>query len=183
LISDTTFTRFWLISAHFANLDKMRSLSNALVASEHFVVADSFESKDAFAKLLVRKDPNEKFIYYSIPLPPDQSIDLDKEKVLPLWSGEIALNAAGLSNGKYQIIISSKGTKAAGVYPHVNVFVNDRKIGDYTATPQFEQKFFNFELEENNVVIKLQMDNDLYDPDNNEDRNVFVRSIIINKTK
>jgi hypothetical protein len=183
LISDTTLTRIWLISAHFANLDKMRALCSSLIASGHFGLIDSFESRDAFAKLIVRKNPNDRFFNYSVPFNPDQMTELDNEKVLVIWDGQAVLNTPGLSKGKYKMSVISKGTQASGVYPHINVFVNDLKIGDYIATPRFERKDFSFDIKTNNAVIKLQMDNDLYDPAKNEDRNLFVRSVILNKAE
>jgi len=137
LLSDTTLKRVWVISAHFANLEKMRSLCTVLIASGNFALSDSFESRDAFAKLLVRKDPNNKFFNYNVPLAAEKLIDLDAEKVLPIWDGQIVFNPISLPKGKYKLSIYSKGTAAAGVYAHLNIFINGTKIGDYISTPKF----------------------------------------------
>jgi mannosyltransferase len=182
LISDTSLTRFWLISAHFANLEKMRHLARSLAISEHFFAIDSFESKDAFAIQMARKDPDEVFIRYTIPFAPEQLIELDFEKLLPLWDGEVVFTADSLPKGEYKMSISSRGTKAAGKYPHLSVFVNNLKVGEYTATSRFEQTDFRFEINSEKIIIKLRMENDLYIAAKNEDRNLFVRSIILSKT-
>jgi hypothetical protein len=181
LINDTTLTRLWVISAHFANLGKMRGLCSSLIGSGHFGAIDSFEGRDAFAKLLIRKNPNDSFFNYSIPFNTDQVTVLDDQRVLAIWDGQAVLNTPQLPKGKYKISVVSKGTQASGVYPHINVFVNDLRIGEYTATPQFERHDFSFDIKSSNAVIRLQMDNDLYDPAKNEDRNLFVRSVILNK--
>jgi uncharacterized membrane protein len=183
LLNDTALSGFWLISAHFSNLNNMDALAGTLLSSEHFYLKDSFKSKDAFAKLLERKDIHDKFFNYPISFPPDKMIDLDNENVLAIWDGEYVSNPIPLPRGKYTIGIKSKGTKAAGVYPHINVFVNDNKIGDFSGTSRYELINFTFEIEKDSAFIRLQLENDLYIPDNNEDRNLFVRSIIISKTK
>ena len=181
LLQDTSVNRIWVISAHFANLEKMKTFSQNLVATGSFIVIDSFDSKDAFARLLSRKGSENQFSNYIIPLPADQYMELDNEKLFPIWSGEVILNTGKLPSGSYTMTITSKATAAKGEYPSLSVFVNERKIGHYIGKAQLGETVIHFNINEEDAAIRLMMENDLWDPVTNEDRNFYIRSIVLKK--
>jgi hypothetical protein len=62
----------------------------------------------------------------------------------------------------------------------VNIYVNDKKAEDYFLTNAVKEKSFNFEIEVDNAVVKVEMGNDFAEPGKG-DRNVFVENILIER--
>lgn len=55
VVIDTTLKDVWVVSAHFKNLNAMHQLCNAMMQSDRFILKDSFEGRDAFARHFIRK--------------------------------------------------------------------------------------------------------------------------------
>lgn len=55
LVIDTSLKDVWIASAHHANLNKMKAITDTLLLSDRFILKETFESKDAFAHHLLRK--------------------------------------------------------------------------------------------------------------------------------
>jgi hypothetical protein len=106
---------------------------------------------------------------------------LAEDKTMPMWgNGDTVAQSIFLQKGRYNISIVSSGSPAAGEYPHNNLFINGAHIGDFISKRLQGKHTFSFELQEDReTTIKISMDNDA--SINNEDRNTFVRKIIINK--
>lgn len=129
-----------------------------------------------------KHEPGRQFINYSY-FKPEQRFDLDKVHVVALWGGEVSSKPITLPKGTYRFRIVSKGTPAEKVFPHVQVFVGDQKIASYFTPASFEAHEHAFTLDRDQVAaIRIQMDNDLYLESKNEDRNAFIREIVITRT-
>ena len=69
------------------------------------------------------------------------------------------------------------GTSAANVFPHLNIYMNGKKIADYFVTGNMEEKSFGFDIDSDmNATFTIEMDNDLQVPPN-QDRNTSLYSI------
>lgn len=55
VIIDTTLKDIWVLTAHFKNMKPMYQLCEEMMQSDRFILKDSFESRDAFAKHFIRK--------------------------------------------------------------------------------------------------------------------------------
>ncbi len=101
------------------------------------------------------------------------------ERVIPIWNSSIISGAIKLKPGRYRLSIIHMGTKAAGVYPHINVLINEKNIGDFITNKSLSESHFQFEIKsgESEATIKLDFDNDLMA--NGEDRNAFIKSVFI----
>jgi len=114
--------------------------------------------------------------------PPGKTFDLNGKKIVPIWNSDVSSNPIFLAKGKYKLTIRSGGTGVSGILPHLNVFINDNKIGDYTTSADYSPTDFLFEHPGNgNIIIKIVMDNDAIDNSKNEDRNAFIHTINISK--
>ena len=105
---------------------------------------------------------------------------LPGQKQIALWSGSIHTKQVTLKRGDYKLFIKANGTAAAQVFPHLNIFINDKKIADFFVTAKIKEKEFTFGLsDETATVIRIEIDNDMMIPEKKEDRNVFVESIFV----
>jgi hypothetical protein len=105
---------------------------------------------------------------------------LDGEKIIALWSNNPVITHCSLPKGKYNIALVSKGTAAGHVFPHLQVFINDTPIGAYTVGSNYGTQLFHFEQKADNAIgIKLMMDNDFQDTSKKEDRNAFIKNMVI----
>jgi hypothetical protein len=113
----------------------------------------------------------------------DKIFDLNGKNVIALWSNAAANSSdVILTTGKYEMTVFSCGTPALNIYPHINVFVNDSKVGDYFTSSDYNKEIIQFEQKaDGNVRLKLLMDNDLTDIKTKEDRNAFILYVQIRK--
>lgn len=115
--------------------------------------------------------------------PAANAFDLNGKRVIAIWSGDAISKPVFLSKGRYKMSVISKGTPLAGIYPHLNMFINEQKILDFNTPADFAPQSCNIvQQADGNLIIKLQMDNDAMDAGGKEDRNAFVHMIYISKT-
>lgn len=108
-----------------------------------------------------------------------------EKRIMALWSNTNAvLKRVQLLKGKYIICIESKGTKALGVFPHNNIFINGLQIGSFFSTignydnSLYGHHNFPFELKKDtSISIEINMDNDA--SNKTEDRNTLIRNVHI----
>lgn len=175
---------FWLV--YFYNnprfdMEKQKKLDNSYIAIKDSVFFNAFAQLYVSSKSLVKK------IDYSY-FKPEQAIE-DAGKVIALWSGDIVSNAVQLSKGKYNMVVECYGTPLSGIYPHNNVYINEKRVmsfystmGDTYGTTHYLHYTAPFEvLNDTTATIRLNMDNDQNDSKTKEDRNTLIRNIYILK--
>jgi|GEM_PF-1047199 len=110
------------------------------------------------------------------------SFDLNNEHVFALWSNDPVSITTNLPAGYYKISVVSKGTPLGGVYPHLQLHVNNDSLGSYYTTASYTGNDFYFhQLYSGIASISIKMDNDAQDLKKHEDRNAFIHKIYINK--
>jgi len=168
---------FWVVGAHgsvkpdtnyFSGLDTAYSL----IEQKQFF--------DAWAQFYASKTSRSggyfKFLYTDF----TDGEKIASQKQVAIWNGAIHAKPVGLKRGDYKFFIRSYGTAAANIFPHLNIYVNDKKIADYSVAGTMTEREFTFQLgDETNAVVRIEMDNDLTIAEKKEDRNAFVESILI----
>lgn len=115
--------------------------------------------------------------------PPEKSFDLNGKKVVPVWAYDVVSNPVHVPKGKYTLSVAAGGTGAAGVFPHLNIYVNDSLKGSFFVTPDYSPVDVPFEqMVDGNATFRIIMDNDTIDAAKNEDRNAFIHSIRLRRT-
>lgn len=101
------------------------------------------------------------------------------EGALTIYSGKITSNPIKTDPGKYKLTIIAKGQKALSAFPQLSISVNRINIGQINTNGNFVE--FEFEISVNNDPIKIEIDmeNDFWSP--TEDRNTFIKSVILTK--
>lgn len=114
--------------------------------------------------------------------PADKMFVLNGKNVVAVWTGDVSSKPVFLPEGKYKFSIVSKGTAVSGIFPHLNIFVNNIKTGDFTTPVEYSSTDLYFEQKtDGEIIIKILMDNDAEDKIKKEDRNAFIHSIRISK--
>jgi hypothetical protein len=69
-----------------------------------------------------------------------------------------------------------------GVGTHHNIYVNDRKAGDFYATQEYDDYSVPFSIDTPaTAVIKIDMDNDA--SNGHEDRNAFMKAMVVRRVQ
>ena len=172
-----TLQGFWIAGAHGDKKPDDNTLKNLDTSYQLIKQRDFF---DAWAMLYVsKKMSDKKFTIISFDQFEGGTV-FPKEEYVAIWGGAIHSKQILLPKGKYKITIHAWGDPGGGQFPHVNIYVNDIKAGDYFLTNQVEEKSFNCGINKDTAVIKVEMDNDFFEPGKG-DRNTFVKSILIEK--
>jgi uncharacterized membrane protein len=170
---------FWLIDAHGA-ADPATYLdpNTKRLVDSFFVLKKEQRWVDCWAQLYLsnRSIKNEMTTNDF----PSNSIADIGEKVVAIWNGSVTSNPFAISRGDYIMRILAKGTPARDIFPHLVVSVNDKIIGDYFTTQDFQDKAFTFRVdkESDSIRVKIELVNDLADPQTHEDRNAFLKRIV-----
>lgn len=113
---------------------------------------------------------------------PKHEFDLNTVNVEAIWDKDTIYSECTLPKGNYKISLVSCGTPFKDTFPHINVYMNEVKIGDYTCGKGFDINDFIYEQkQEGKVLLKILMDNDACDLKTHEDRNAFIKCVYINK--
>lgn len=107
--------------------------------------------------------------------------EIDNEKVLAIWGGEASTDALPREKGRYKLGILAKGTPVDNGFPELDVFVNGKKAGSFTAEKDYRTNEFSFNLETDSVSLRFVMTNDYYNAETKEDRNAFIKTITLKK--
>jgi hypothetical protein len=171
---DYDLPAFWLVGAHG---DERLSAEKHKQLEESYYLVKQKDFHDAWAQLYARKD--SALVLDHQYFEPDRIIEIDGEKIIAIWGGSIHTRPVYFENGRYTLIITVRGTPLEGVFPHLNIFANDVKTGDFSLSDTYEDYEFPLILNEDTMVtFRLEMDNDAHNPQTGEDRNALVRYII-----
>lgn len=168
---------FWIVGAHGAVMPDSNYFHGLDTA---FDLIEKRTFFDAWAEFYASKDPRSggyfKFKYTDF----TDGEKLNDQKQVAIWNGSIHSRTINIKRGDYTLTIKAWGTPAASVFPHLNLYINDKKIGDYFVTAGPEEKQIQFQLVESmSGALRIEMDNDMMLPEKREDRNAFVESVLI----
>jgi mannosyltransferase len=172
---------FWLADAHGAYPPSQEILGKL---SQNYYKVRSANFYDAWAILYLNKK-DQGALYEFIDeksFDSSQTVFDNGEKVIPLWDNRPLLKQISLPKGKYRIEILSSGLPADSIYPHLNFKFAGETIGSFFTEKSLEYSIFNLSLptdKEGDFV--MFMDNDLAVKSKGEDRNAFIKSVLIIK--
>ncbi len=174
---------FWIIGAHGDQMPDTNAFKGLDTA---YSLIEQKTFYDAWAKFYASKE-NSAGGYYNIrytDFAEHEGEILPAQKEIAIWNGAIHSKPLMLKKGHYAILISAMGTAAAQVFPHLNIYINGKKIRDYFVTGKIEENGSEFEIStDTNAVITVEMDNDITIPEKKEDRNVFLQNIVVKLIK
>lgn len=173
---------FWIVGGHGTPMPDKAKLKGLDTA---YTLLKERTFYDAWALFYMSKrfmTANYIFIKYDDFAPGTGSV-LTNEKQIAIWKGAISTKPVAIKKGTFKMAISAMGTSAANVFPHLNIYMNGKKIANYFVTGNMEEKSFDFDIDSDmNATFTIEMDNDFQVPPN-QDRNTFVQYIIIKPVK
>lgn len=173
---------FWLIGVHGEKPPPDEVLSKLDTA---FILTKKKDFFDSWARLYVYRNSESdqmQIFNYDI-FPADKKFEMDNETVAPIWEKEIETKPITLKKGSYKVSFLAKGTPADKVYPLLKVYFNNIIVGNFSPQESFEQSpSFKFEMsKDGELTIKLMMENDAISSNSGEDRNAFIKHVIVEK--
>ena len=168
---------FWLVDMHSRD-QYLDSVTKAALDSQ-YVLALDVAYLDAFAELYLAKDSVSEITTGDFQ--PGVVEDVGFGKVVAIRSGAVTSNGVTLKKGDYVIGVETKGTKVRGDFAKLAVFIDDKKIGDCNPTGEFQILPLSYRQtrDEDSARIRIVPGNTLHDPKTNEDRNAFVKKIVL----
>lgn len=170
--------RFWLFNAHVPGdpADYLDARTKAAFDS-NFVLEKEQRFFDAWAQLYRSRKSRDKGLSLD-DFPPAAIADVG-EKVVAVWGAPVISNGIAIPPGNYTIRLVIRGTPAADSFPHVVVSVNNKKVGAFYATADFQGKDLPFQqMNDDSVRVTIELDNDFSNPKTGEDRNAFFKRIL-----
>lgn len=96
--------------------------------------------------------------------------------------GQVTIDVKFLRGGRYNFDVTARGTPAAGEYPIVQLLLDGEPVGDRQIRQGgWESLIFTARVNEGVHRVGLAFTNDLWDPEKNEDRNLWVRRVVISQ--
>ena len=174
---------FWIVGGH---VDPKPSESKLKALDTAYTLLKQKDFYDAWAMLYISKHYQNtmggNIIDYNDFTAENGSLLPDKHQIA-IWSKAINSKPVPLKKGKYKITIAAMGTPAANIFPHLNIFINGKKIGSYFVNGTMNEKSFDLDNAiDTTATFKIEMDNDLQVPPN-QDRNTFVQYLLIKPVK
>jgi hypothetical protein len=94
-------------------------------------------------------------------------------------NGTISTPRGEFEKGEYQVILTARGTQAAGVYPTAKVLLNHKNLRELHLDSSFSTYRVPFTLETKTIIsIQLLFDQDGVDEKGN-DRNIYIRNMAV----
>jgi hypothetical protein len=166
---------FWVVGAHG---DKKPDVSAVARLDSGYILLKQADFFDAWAQLYVAKTAADGKIYVIDYNGFEGGAVLAADKMVAIWTGSIESKPVTLPKGKYNVTLSVKGDPGGGQFPHLNIYINGKKITDFFVTATMENKQFVFQSNSDGpVVIRIEMDND-YAAEGQGDRNAFVGTVL-----
>ncbi|MEP7163281.1 MAG: glycosyltransferase family 39 protein [Ferruginibacter sp.] len=177
--SQSTNKGFWLTGAHGTAKPDPGILKQL---DSSFILFKQQNFYDAWALLYVPRNAMNKnsltMDYHSFST--EKPFNFNGDTVVPIWEREIRSDTFSFKKGRYSIQIQIAGTSALNEYPHIQVFVNEQLVDKFYVTETL--KFYNLSFNnimDSHATIRIIMDNDASLKSKGEDRNAFLKSIII----
>ncbi|MGZ5190697.1 MAG: glycosyltransferase family 39 protein, partial [Flavisolibacter sp.] len=152
---------FWIVGAHG---DKMLDTTQINDLSANYILLKQQTFHDAWAQLFISKSQqsdSSRMIGFN-DFAPNEGTIFSAEEMIAVWGGAIRSKSFTLQKGRYDFTISARGTPVQHVFPHVNIYLNEKKIFEYSVSDMMRDTTFQFENpQDGEVVIKIDFDNDL----------------------
>ena len=108
------------------------------------------------------------------------TIDPDGESVILYRNGIIVSDPVSFPKGRYHLYIHCKGTELDGEFPRVRVQVGESKIGNFATQNVFQDYPLSFSFNNGKSArLHIIFDNDMYNRETGEDRNLYIKSLMI----
>jgi hypothetical protein len=177
---------FWLIEAHGGStIDNCVDTATMKRLLTKFVLVKEIKLYDAWAQLYLSIDEkNNNVLLRPANFPPGAVANAYNETLITNWGGIIRSNPFRLKKGEYTITIDVMGTAGADSFPHLNIYIQDKKVANFYTAAGFNKTEFEYTMpaDADSAVIKIELDNDYFDPSKGGgDRNAFIRNIFFRK--
>lgn len=170
---------FWLADAHGAYPPSQDILDKL---NQNYNRVRSINMYDAWGMLYLNKK-DQGTLYEFIDekcFDSTQMVFENGEKVIPVWDNRPVVRHISLPKGKYKVEILSSGLPADGIYPHLNFRFAENAIGSFFTEKSLKSTVFSLVLPSDEAGdLTMFMDNDLAVKAKGEDRNAFIKSILI----
>jgi uncharacterized membrane protein len=109
---------------------------------------------------------------------------LDAARCLAIFSGSVEAKPVHLLPGRYRMSINVRGTSAAGEDARLGVYIDRQIMKSFYVNSEFQYKTLDFVVKNaSDIHIQLFLENDYVDSVSKEDRNLFVRHMLIKRTE
>ena len=170
---------FWLTGAHGSPKPGPGILKQL---DSSFILFKQQNFYDAWALLYVSTNAMSKnsliMDYHSFST--EKPFNFNGDSVVAIWEREIKSDSFLLKKGTYHIQAQMAGTAALNVYPHIEVFINDKPVENFYISGNLKYYDLSYNnTQDSRAAIRIIMDNDTSLGSKGEDRNAFLKSIII----
>lgn len=173
---------FWIIGGHH---ERRIDTNRRLLLEQRFERISNAQYYDAWSEYYVAKTDTGLGINYIDYNHVVKSRDgLTNGHEIILRKDSIQFKPQLLTKGKYQFIVSVRGTLANEFYPNLSISANGKKLGDLQIAEGYCIGVFYWEtLSDAPISFGISLTNDDADPENNADRDAFIKCIRIKKLK
>jgi uncharacterized membrane protein len=180
-LHDTILHGFWLADAHSGPKPSKEVIDKLSI---RYNLVQSVDFLDAWQILFLNKtDSGHLYTLYNF-RNANKGIDpmvINADTVMPIWNDKPFTIATALPMGNYDIHIIAYGTAAKKIFPHLNISTGHEMIGQCFTTEKPTGYTFKYHPSKENSLLSIVMDNDYTDTVMKQDRNVFIKSILIIK--
>ena len=169
---------FWLLGAH--NSPQKPTEEQVKLLSENYILTEQMNYFDAWVQQYVSKSALPEN-YIPVTFHPSLTFNLNNNKVIALWGGNMVSDSIRLSKGKYTLKLTSFGSSYKGEYPSIKITLNQKELAVYNAKQEPEQADFTFKTDSSFVQFGFEMLNDKNG--DGEDINFFIRKALISKVE
>lgn len=107
---------------------------------------------------------------------------IEGDSIVMPWNTAARSKRIQFEKAKYEIRITSKGSKALEETARLKVFIGVYLVADYFTSTEYKEKIIEFQSKKNqNKRLWIEFVNDYNDPVTNQDRNAWIKSIVIIK--
>lgn len=171
---------FWIIGGHH---EKRIDTAKRLLLEQRYERIGNVQYTDAWAEYYVAKtDTGLGMTYVDYNNITTNNDRLTKVNEIILRKDSMQFNPVHISKGKYQFIVSVRGTIANEFYPNLLIAINGNKLGDLQIAEGSSIGTFYWETNtDSQIVFSIKLTNDDSDPENNADRDAFIKNIRVKK--
>jgi uncharacterized membrane protein len=174
----SSFTGYgvWVLQGH----NEVSMIDNDLerVLQEEFAVTKDIKCVGAWGRLYFKYRIPELDVFQFND--GDITISPDRKSVILYTNGIIESDPVFFPKGRYRLYIHCKGTEADGEFPRVRVQVGGLAIGNFTTQNFFQDIPLGFAFSnDESARIRIIFYNDSYNRETDEDRNLYIKSLMI----
>ncbi len=173
--------QFWIIGGHH---EKQLDSAKRTELEKYYTRLCNAQYVDAWAEYYVLKTDTGlgiTHIDYSN-FATGNFASVTEKNEIALRKGSMQFKPSRLSAGKYEFIISARGTVVNELYPNLSISLNSKKLGDLQTTADTTIATFYWSTANDiPATFSITLTNDAADHANNADRDAYVHFIRIKK--